>query len=207
MVRRKGPKKAGVEGGEKKDAPKRGRIGILRKKIDAAEDEIAPPTQTLDERTKKTNRRARVEAFQKFKVERAVRKLARREQRKKLREEHGEEAVPKLIPKTTDNMREADDAFVQSDDEEMVADEADDEYLDHYHEGVPPQLLLTTQIDPCARTRKFMDELVKFFPNCHYFERRGYAVKQITQYAVNRGYTDVMIVGDSGGGQKSHPCM
>eukprot|EP01061_Rhynchopus_euleeides_P026162 TRINITY_DN42827_c0_g1_i1.p1 TRINITY_DN42827_c0_g1~~TRINITY_DN42827_c0_g1_i1.p1 ORF type:complete len:357 (+),score=151.55 TRINITY_DN42827_c0_g1_i1:131-1201(+) len=195
----------GGGGGDGQGSTKKRRVGILRKRVDAPDEEIAPPVQTLDDSIKKRNKKARIIAFQKFKVERAMRKLARREKRKRLRDEHGEEAVPKLVPKTTDNMREADETMAQSDDEEIEGDEADDEYFEHYHDDVEPKLLLTTQVDPGIRTTRFMEELTAFFPNCHYFERRGYTVRQITQYAVNRGFSDVMIVGDSGGGQKSRP--
>ena len=189
------------------EAKRRKRLGVMRIRHDAADEDIAPPVEQLDESRKKRNKEARVRSFQKLKLEKAVRKLARREKRKSLREEHGEAAVPKLIPKTTDNMREGDDTMVHSDDEEVGLDEQDDEYFERYHDDVEPNILLTTQIDPCPRTRKFMDELLAMIPNSEFFERRGYAVKQITQFAVNRGYTDIIIVGDSGGGQKRFPCM
>eukprot|EP00659_Diplonema_papillatum_P010395 gene10395-16011_t len=153
----------------------------------------------------KSSKRNRIRYYQKFKLERAMRKQARREKRKKERVELGEAAAPKLVPKTIDNMREGDDTFVQSSDEEVAADEADDEYYEYYNADVEPLILITTGTSPCPRTRSFIPDLLSLFPNSQYFPRQAYTVKQITQYAVNRGFTDVMIVGDSGGGQKQRP--
>eukprot|EP01059_Diplonema_ambulator_P006415 TRINITY_DN16129_c2_g1_i1.p1 TRINITY_DN16129_c2_g1~~TRINITY_DN16129_c2_g1_i1.p1 ORF type:complete len:342 (+),score=99.40 TRINITY_DN16129_c2_g1_i1:120-1145(+) len=184
-------------------ANKKRKIGIIRKSLEAGDDEIAANQENFsgDQRSKI----ARIKYYQKYKLEKNVRKLARREKRKREREEHGEDAVPKQVPKTTDNMREADDTFVLSSDEEIEADEADDEYLEYYKDDVEPRLMITTQKDPCFRTRKFVQELLTLFPNSETFERRSYTMKQITQYCVNRGYTDIMVVGDSGGGSKKRP--
>eukprot|EP01060_Flectonema_neradi_P013312 TRINITY_DN2006_c2_g1_i1.p1 TRINITY_DN2006_c2_g1~~TRINITY_DN2006_c2_g1_i1.p1 ORF type:complete len:355 (+),score=54.34 TRINITY_DN2006_c2_g1_i1:149-1066(+) len=162
---------------------------------------MAPPENMSSEKKSKI---ARIKYYQKLKLEKGMRKLARREKRKKDREELGEEAVPKEIPKTLDNMRAPDDTFVSDDDEEVEMDEGDDEYQE-YETGVDPKLLITTCPDPCRRTREFCQELLFLFPNSEYFMRKGYRVKQITQYAVNKGYTDIMIIGDSGGGSGKRP--
>eukprot|EP01063_Lacrimia_lanifica_P024414 TRINITY_DN32328_c0_g1_i1.p1 TRINITY_DN32328_c0_g1~~TRINITY_DN32328_c0_g1_i1.p1 ORF type:complete len:342 (+),score=144.73 TRINITY_DN32328_c0_g1_i1:43-1068(+) len=187
--------------------PKRHKGGaskkIVRKSLDATEAEIAPPVDNVSGDLKSKQQRERY--YAKYKLDRAVRKLARRERRKKEREEHGEDALPKEQPRTIDNMREADDTFVAGSDEEVVADELDDEYAEFYHDGVETKILLTTCTDPCLRTRGFINELLTLIPHSEYFERRGYEIKKITQYAVNRGYTDIMIVGDSGGGCKKKP--
>eukprot|EP01064_Diplonema_japonicum_P005064 TRINITY_DN1336_c1_g1_i1.p1 TRINITY_DN1336_c1_g1~~TRINITY_DN1336_c1_g1_i1.p1 ORF type:complete len:348 (+),score=54.04 TRINITY_DN1336_c1_g1_i1:36-1046(+) len=192
----------------KREAPttggnKKRKIGIIRKSLNATDEEIAPNQINFSGDQK--SKIARIKYYQKYKLEKNVRKLARREKRKKEREEHGDAAVPVQVPRTTDNMREADDTFVVSSDEEIEADEADDEYQEYYKDDVEPNIMITTQKDPCPRTRRFVEELVALLPNSESFERRGYTIRQITQYCVNRGYTDIMIVGDSGGGSKRKP--
>ena len=188
----------------KRDKPGLRRIGkVLRLPENTSEAQMQPPENMSSEKGSKI---ARIKYYQKLKLEKGMRKLARREKRQKDREEMGEAAVPKEIPKTLDNMRAPDDTFVSDDDEEVEADEADDEYLE-YVTGVEPRLLITTCPDPCKRTREFCQELLFLFPNSEYFKRRGYRIKQITQYAVNKGYTDIMVIGDGGGGSNKKPCM
>eukprot|EP01062_Namystynia_karyoxenos_P074175 TRINITY_DN71019_c0_g1_i1.p2 TRINITY_DN71019_c0_g1~~TRINITY_DN71019_c0_g1_i1.p2 ORF type:complete len:389 (+),score=166.16 TRINITY_DN71019_c0_g1_i1:78-1169(+) len=197
-----GKRKKGKAGGASSTPRDTG--GLVRKPADAPESELAPAPNVSGS---KRNKMARSRYYEQFKMERAVRKMARQERRKRIEAELGPDAPPKPVPKTIDNMRPVEDTFMSSGDEEMAADEADDEFAEFYQEGVEPRLLITTQVDSCWRTRAFCQELLSLFPNSEYFHRQKYTVRQVTQYAVNRGYTDMLVIGDSGGGQKQRPYL
>eukprot|EP00755_Sulcionema_specki_P026151 Sspe_Gene.1669::Locus_557_Transcript_1_1_Confidence_1.000_Length_1238::g.1669::m.1669/K14846/RPF1; ribosome production factor 1 len=177
--------------------------GVIRKPVDSAPEDIAPPTENLS--SEKTNKIARIRYHQKRKLEKRVRKQARREKRDRAIAELGPDAVPKQEPKTIENMRDAEQSFVHSSDEEVVGDEEDDEFAEYFKDGVTPKLLLTTQSRPSMRTVAFIQELLTLFPNSEYVPRKNHKLRVINQYAISRDYTDVLVVGDTGGGQKQRP--
>eukprot|EP00756_Hemistasia_phaeocysticola_P050747 Hpha_TRINITY_DN25936_c0_g1::TRINITY_DN25936_c0_g1_i1::g.185323::m.185323/K14846/RPF1; ribosome production factor 1 len=209
------PKKGG---GKKKPQPKEGvekpkkarlsivgEDGVVRKTAAASDEQIAPTSakdnRTLDIRNK--NKRGRM--YEKYKIEKSARKTARRERRRVARETMGDAAPPKLEPKTIESMRPYEDTYVSSGDEELEGDEQDDEFAEFFQDGVEPKILFTADKHPCRRTLAFIEDLMKLFPNSEYFRRYSYTTRQITQYAVDRGYTDLIMLGDSGGGQKARP--
>eukprot|EP01065_Artemidia_motanka_P050961 TRINITY_DN8845_c1_g1_i1.p1 TRINITY_DN8845_c1_g1~~TRINITY_DN8845_c1_g1_i1.p1 ORF type:complete len:354 (+),score=64.71 TRINITY_DN8845_c1_g1_i1:76-1137(+) len=204
-ARKPGGKKSGPRsrGGKKKGKPRAPDDGIVRKPEDAPESQIKP--MEVNESGDKRNKHARSRYFQKYKLEKAVRKQARILRRRKEAAELGADAPAKLEPKTIESLRPVEDTYVSSDDEEVEGDERDDEFAEFFQDGVEPRMLITAESDPCRRTRAFIDELLRLFPNSEYFRRQHYSMRDITQFAVNRGYTDVMLIGDSGGGQKRRP--
>jgi len=68
---------------------------------------------------------------------------------KKLREELGEEAVPKGITNTIESMRVKDETIItDADDEEIRGEQDIDEFASYFKEGVAPRILLTTNRRP-----------------------------------------------------------
>ncbi len=59
-------------------------------------------------------------------------------------------APPKPAARTLDNTREWDDTYVDKEDPELLADEADDEFADIFGGTVPPKIMITTKVCVCA---------------------------------------------------------
>ena len=138
----------------------------------------------------------RREAFLQTKQIAKKEKKARRDARKREREEKGEEAVPKLKPKTLDTMREPDETFVSAADDEVAEDKAVDEFADHYAGKVTPKVMITTNLKATKQAYRFILELVRVIPNSHYYGRRSYSLKAIVNYAKNRGFTHLVVVNE-----------
>jgi ribosome production factor 1 len=124
--------------------------------------------------------------------------------RKKLRDA----APPKAVPKTLERMRKPDDTFLDTsapapgsgttaavvEDQEIVGDEADDEFAPFFREKRNPRLLITTSPKPSHRTLMWIREAKWLFPNSIYRPRQDYTIEEILGYCTNRGFTDVMFV-------------
>jgi hypothetical protein len=58
------------------------------------------------------------------------------------------QAPPKKIPRTLENTREADETIVNPLDEEVLEDEAEDEFSNYFDGKVTPKILITTSTRP-----------------------------------------------------------
>lgn len=126
-------------------------------------------------------------------------KKKRREERKRLEEEMGEAAPPKKVPKTLDNMREADETYVKGADDEVAEDEAQDEFAAHYKGLVTPKVLVTTNLKATKEAYRFIIELCRVVPNSTWYSRRSYSLKAIVSYAKNRGFTHLIVINEDNG--------
>ena len=69
--------------------------------------------------------------------------------KKKLREEHGEEAAPKGEVKTIESMRVKDDTICDDpDDEELKGEQDIDEFAPYFNIETTPKILMTTNRRP-----------------------------------------------------------
>ncbi|EPY25141.1 ribosome production factor 1 [Strigomonas culicis] len=57
-------------------------------------------------------------------------------------------------------------------------------------------MLLTTGEHPCYRTKQMVKEIRWLFPNAVYRPRKNYTLKEITQFCINREFTDLLVVTD-----------
>lgn len=142
------------------------------------------------------NKTKREELYQKLKREKAAAKRQNREKRKKEAEELGDQAPPKLIPKTIENTREFDETIVDADDEEVAEDEATDEFASYFSGERIPKILITTSPKPVGLTFKFIEDLKMVFPNSEYIPRKKYDIKEIIEFANNRQYTDMILINE-----------
>jgi ribosome production factor 1 len=138
----------------------------------------------------------RTQVYAKVKRKKKLEKQARREKRKREAEELGLEAPPKQIPKTLDNTREADSTVVRPDDEEVVDDEATDEFADYFSKGKVPKLMITTRPKPSPELYKFIGELLTLFPNAFYYKRGNHNIKDICRYADNKKFTHLVVLSE-----------
>jgi len=122
-------------------------------------------------------------------------KRARRESREKERKTLKERAPAKLIPKTKERLRKPDETFIEEqNDHEIVKDEADDEFAAFFKKRKNPRILITTGERPSWRTKLFVKEAKWLFPNSLYRPRKDYTLKEITQFCMNRKFTDLIVV-------------
>merc|ERR1712168_91143 len=136
-----------------------------------------------------TNKIRRQEMYQKQK---AIKAKERRTKRKN-NEGKDEDGVPKKVQKTIDNLRVADETMVEVDDEEVMQDAATDEFASYFSGTTPPKILFTTCNRPRSyETLKFIEDL----PNSDYKCRKGIDLKKIIPQAVERGYTDVVVINE-----------
>lgn len=123
-------------------------------------------------------------------------KRARREAREKERRQLKEKAPAKPIPKTKERLRVADITIVERNDPEIEKDEGDDEFSKFFQTKANPKVLITTGEHPCFRTKQMVKEILWLFPNAIYRPRKSYTLKEITQFCINREFTDLLVVTD-----------
>jgi ribosome production factor 1 len=123
-------------------------------------------------------------------------KRARREGREKERKVLKDKAPAKLIPKTKERLRKPDETFVDpiEDDHEIIKDEADDEFAAFFKNRKNPRILITTGQRPSYKTKVFVKEAKWLFPNCLYRPRKDYTLQEITQFCMNRKFTDLIVI-------------
>ena len=69
--------------------------------------------------------------------------------KRKVREEHGEEAAPKGVTNTIESMRVKDETIVMdADDEEIKGEQSIDEFASYFNNETTPRILLTTNRRP-----------------------------------------------------------
>lgn len=124
-------------------------------------------------------------------------KRARREGREKERKVLKTKAAMKAIPKTKERLRKPDVTIIEEpNDAEIVADEQDDEFSKFFKERKNPKILITTCEKPSFHTRQFVREALWLFPNSIFRPRKDYKIKEITQFCINRGFTDLIVIGE-----------
>ena len=130
------------------------------------DEEIAPSfrdPRTGPEPGRIANKQRRRDIHQEQKALKKKAKRDNRAKRKRQLDELGEKA-PKAKPqKTLDNTREADETIVESDDDEVAADQDTDE-LAGYFNGKTPKVIVTTSDKPVGETFKFAESLINIIP-------------------------------------------
>lgn len=93
-------------------------------------------------------------------------------QTRKLREELGEEQVPKGKNQTIESMRVHDETMMDDhEDEDIVGEINIDEFEKYFNRETTPKILLTTNRRPKGDIFNFMKELKITIPNVEYYPR------------------------------------
>ncbi|ELU05194.1 hypothetical protein CAPTEDRAFT_20161 [Capitella teleta] len=142
------------------------------------------------------NKKRRAELFKQMKREKNKVKKADRLRRRREAEELGDDAPPKQVPKTIENMRVKDVTMVPMEDEEVALDEGADEMATYFNRETTPKIMITTSVRIRKKTGEFVRELVKVIPNSTLVNRRGFELKKIIPSAIEKGFTDIMVVND-----------
>lgn len=141
------------------------------------------------------NRIKRAELARKEKLAKARAKKERQVQRKKEAQALGEAAPPKLVPKSLDDLREPDETIVEKDDQEVLGEDAMDEFAEHFA-GAECKTLITTGNYVSPNLLRLVDELVDLMPNAEYRKRGTAQLKAIVEGAKARGYTMMVVVNE-----------
>jgi ribosome production factor 1 len=143
------------------------------------------------------NKLKRSEMYGKYLLEKKAAKRQTRIQREKEAVALGEDAAPKrATPRTLDNTRESEATAVQPDDEEVLADEAEDEFAKYFSDSIRPKILLTTRPCPSAELFHFISDLMRFIPQLFYYPRKSYSVKEICTFGSNRKFTHLIVLSE-----------
>jgi ribosome production factor 1 len=142
------------------------------------------------------NRQKRQEVWREVKHERKKLKAKERKKRQREAEMLGEDAPQPKQAKTQDNMREKDETVVEANDEEVKGEEAVDEFATYFSGNRRPKIVITTSINPSKRIYDFVRELLQVIPNSYYYARKAFTLQQITQWCVEREFTDLIVINE-----------
>jgi ribosome production factor 1 len=137
-----------------------------------------------------------MEVNAKLKKQKKKEKKKAQEKRKREEEELGENAPPKKIPRTLENTREVDETIVDLADEEVIQDEAEDEFSNYFDGKVTPKILITTSTRPSHRLKDFVNDLLTVFPNSYYRPRRNHRLKTIIHVSKRQRFTDIIVINE-----------
>lgn len=142
------------------------------------------------------NKMKRKQMWLKVKAAKEDAKSKEKKKRKKDEESGVEPAVPVKKQRTLDNTREADETVVAADDEDVLADEATDEFSSYFHGEVEPKIIITSCYHPSKMMYEFIRDLLYVFPNSFYYKRMNFTIAQICTAAKKRGYTDLLVINE-----------
>jgi len=194
---------------ENHDIPKKRKLHFQEKpenEKNQVRDKVKKNQESQDERkimniSEIKNKIRRNTEWLKLKREKKKDKRMRQEARKKEAEALGDEAPPKLIPKTIDNMREYDETTVggkegTEEDEEVEHDIVNDEFSTYFDKTYEPKVLITCGDNPHTRTIAFVKELTRIIPNSEPKWRNNSSIKKVVKDAVKKEYTDIVVVNE-----------
>lgn len=132
-------------------------------------------------------------------------KTKKKERLKRKRDEENglEPKKPKGEVKTLDTLREKDETIVKAggeegEDVEVSEDIRLDAFSDYFTSGRAPKIVITTSNNkPPARIIGFSKLMTHIFSNAIFVPRRNYTLEEVTQYSINRDYTDLILVNDN----------
>lgn len=119
----------------------------------------------------------------------------KRLQTKKLREELGEEQVPKGKSQTIESMRVPDATMMDNanEDEDIIGEQNIDEFDKYFNREVTPKILVTTNRRPKGDIFNFLKELKLTIPNLEYYPRQNFKIREIIEWCKEKDYTDIMV--------------
>ena len=97
-----------------------------------------------------------------------------------MREELGEEAVPKGKLNTIESMRVPDETMMDDvDDEDIIGEQNIDEFDKYFNRETTPKIIMTTNRRPSGSIFDFMKELKLTIPNLEYYPRENFRIKEM----------------------------
>ena len=123
---------------------------------------------------------------------------------RKAREELGEEAVPKGKNATIESMRVPDVTLMDdAEDEDILGEQNIDEFDKYFNRETTPKILMTTNRRPKGKIFDFLKELKITLPAVEYYPRENNKIRDIIEWAKERGFTDIMVFQEKWGNPHS----
>lgn len=116
------------------------------------------------------NKCKRAEMMTRFRQQKKDTKKRLQAERRQTAAQEGDNAV-KLVPRTLENTREADETMVSGVDSEIAGEEADDEFSKIFDNVTAPKLMITTRPSPSGDLYHFLQEIMELIPNSYYYKR------------------------------------
>jgi ribosome production factor 1 len=144
------------------------------------------------------NKLKRSEVYGRYLVEKRAQKKQQRLQRVKEAQELGLDPsqTNKHATKTLDNTRDIEPTMVHPTDQEVMGDEAEDEFAPYFADTIRPKIILTTRPRPSSELFFFIHDLMRFIPQLFYYPRKSFSVKEICEYATNKDFTHIMVLSE-----------
>ena len=142
------------------------------------------------------NKAKRAEVYSKYKQQKKKTKKSLKEQRVKEESSLGELAPPKQVPRTIENSREIDETTVAADDEEVIGDEKDDEFVKYFSNEVKPKLMVTTRPKCSKKLYTFIGDLMQMIPNAFYHPRGTQLVADMVKFASSKQFSHLVVLSE-----------
>jgi len=142
------------------------------------------------------NKAKRAEVYSKYKQQKKKTQKKIKEERVKEEEALGDLAPPKQIPRTIENTREIDETSVAIDDDEVLGDEKDDEFVKFFSNETKPKLMLTTRPKCSRKLFPFIGDLMQMIPNSFYYPRGTLLVGDMVKYATSKEFSHLVVLSE-----------
>ena len=120
--------------------------------------------------------------------------------KKRVREEFGEEVMPKGVTNTIESMRVKDETIItDAEDEEIKGAMSIDEFASYFKGDTTPRILLTTNRRPRGKIFDFLKEVKSAIPGCEYYERKNFMIKDVIKEAKKEGFTALLLFYEKNG--------
>ena len=90
-------------------------------------------------------------------------------------------------------MRVKDETIITELDDDIKGEFNVDEFASYFNKEAIPKILMTTNRRPKGKVFDFMKEIKSVFPNTEYYERKNFLIKNVNEWAKERGFTDLML--------------
>jgi len=117
-----------------------------------------------------------------------------RRKNQKQREDFPDEDQPVQATKTIDNQREHDETYIDNDDQELIEEKQNDEFTSYFNNEYEPQIMITTSTKYTPSIFKIIKELTETIPNCYFYYRKNYALKEIIELAKEKNFSDIIVI-------------
>ena len=143
------------------------------------------------------NKLKRSEMYGKYLLEKKAQKREMRAKQAKEAEELGTDiSTLKQTPRTLENTREEEPTRVLPDDEEVMADEANDEFAEYFADTIRPKILVTTRPRPSGKLFHFIADLMRLFPQLYFYPRKHFTIKEIIDQSSAKDFTHLMVLSE-----------
>uniref|UniRef100_A0AC35TP59 Brix domain-containing protein n=1 Tax=Rhabditophanes sp. KR3021 TaxID=114890 RepID=A0AC35TP59_9BILA len=96
--------------------------------------------------------------------------------------------------RTIENTRDKCETMIDLEDEEVMHDQANDEFSSYFNRETTPKILMTTSLHAKSASFELMRELAEVIPNVEVHSRKLVPIKKIVEQAIEKEFTDLIII-------------